>query len=251
MTLFLVVLASAIGSAGTALLAALCLPREGGGFAARTKTAVLSYATGTMLAAALLGMIPHALRQMPAGPVFGTVLMGIVGFFILEKLLVWRHCHEAECQAHPQAGPLILIGDGLHNLIDGVAIATSFHQSIALGIATSVAVVAHEIPQEIGDIAILMHSGYTKRRAVLLNTLASLSTLAGALGAWIAAARAAALAPYAMAVSAASFLYIALADLTPDHRRRPRLRDTLLQLAGIGAGIATICAVHAVMRAAG
>jgi zinc and cadmium transporter len=125
-----------------------------------------------------------------------------------------------------------------------VAIALAFRQSVALGLATTVAVVAHEIPQEIGDITILLHSGYSKLKAVVANTLASLTTFAGALGTWWAGERAAALAPYAMAVSAASFLYIALADLTPDHRTQTRLRDTLVQLAGIAAGIATIALIR-------
>jgi zinc and cadmium transporter len=243
MTFFLLLLCSLAGSAGSALLASLLLLRRSE-FPPRVKTALLSYATGTMLGAALLGMIPHALEHLSVRTGLGTVLAGIVGFFVLEKLLLWRHCHEPGCPAHSQAGSLILLGDAGHNLLDGVAIALAFRQSIALGLATTVAVVAHEIPQEIGDITILLHSGYSKFKAVFANTLASLTTFVGALGAWWAGEKAAALAPYAMAISAASFLYIALADLTPDHRTQTRLRDTLIQLSGIAAGIATIALIH-------
>lgn len=244
MTFLLLLVCALAGSVGSALLAsALLLGR--GGFSPRLKTLLLSYATGTMLAAALLGMLPHALAHLSVPVALGTVRAGIVGFFVLEKLLVWRHCHEADCQVHASAGPLILLGDAVHNLIDGVAIALAFRQSVSLGLATTVAIVAHEIPQELGDITILLHSGYSKFQAVFANTAASLTTLVGALVAWWAGAQAAALAPYAMAVAAASFLYIALSDLTPDHRTQTRLRDTLLQLGGIAAGIATIVLIHA------
>lgn len=122
-----------------------------------------------------------------------------------------------------------------------MAIALAFRQSVSLGLATTVAIVAHEIPQELGDITILLHSGYSKFKAVFANTAASLTTLVGALVAWWAGAQAATLAPYAMAVAAASFLYIALADLTPDHRTQTRLRDTLLQLGGITAASPRSC----------
>ena len=243
MTFFLLLVCSLAGSVGSALLASLLLLRRGE-FSPRMKTTLLSYATGTMLGAALLGMIPHALEHLPVHTGLATVLAGLVGFFVLEKLLVWRHCHEPGCPAHAQAGSLILLGDAVHNLIDGVAIALAFRQSVALGLATTVAVVAHEIPQEVGDLTILLHSGYSRFKAVFANTLASLTTFVGALGAWWGGERAAALAPYAMAVAAASFLYIALADLTPDHRTQTRLRDTLLQLGGIAAGIATIALIQ-------
>jgi zinc and cadmium transporter len=242
MTLLLVIVFSLLGSVGCVLLASLLFVgrRE---FSARGKTTVLSYATGTLLGAALLGMIPHALERLPARTALATVLAGIVGFFVLEKLLVWRHCHEPGCQVHAQAGPLILVGDAVHNFIDGVAIALAFQQSTALGIATALAVIAHEIPQEVGDIMILVHHGWSRGRAVLYNTLASLTTLPGALLAYWAGRHMATIAPYALAVSAASFIYIALADLTPDHRTHARARDTLVQITGIGAGIATILLV--------
>lgn len=243
MTLLLVIVFSLLGSIGS-VLAASALFGLRLDFSTRFKTAVLSYATGTLLGAACLGMLPHALEHLPARTALGTLLAGVVGFFILEKLLVWRHCHEGDCRAHAQTGPLILVGDAVHNSIDGVAIALAFQQSWPLGIATSLAVIAHEIPQEVGDIMILVHHGWSRRRAVLYNALASLTTVPGALLAYWAGARITGLAPYALAVSAASFLYIALADLTPDHRTQTRLRASIVQVAGIAAGIGTILLVH-------
>ncbi len=248
MTLVLILIFSLLGSVGAVLLAAaLFLARLD--FSSRLKTIILSYATGSLLGAAFLGMIPHALEHGPAHAVLATVLAGIVGFFILEKLLVWRHCHEADCRAHARAGPLILVGDAVHNAIDGMAIALAFQQSWALGIGTALAVMAHEIPQEIGDIMILIHHGWSRGRAVLYNVMSSLTTIPGALLACWIGNRISGAAPYALAVSAASFIYIALADLTPDHRTQTRFRATLLQMIGIATGIGTIILVHALKHA--
>jgi zinc and cadmium transporter len=119
---------------------------------------LLSYAIGTLLGAAFLGMIPNALEQNTALAISGTVLAGIVIFFVLEKIIIWRHCHEVECEAHGSAGPLILIGDAFHNFVDGFVIAAAFLTSVPLGIAASLAVIAHEIPQEVGDFAILLEN---------------------------------------------------------------------------------------------
>ncbi|MFC2037398.1 ZIP family metal transporter [Chloroflexota bacterium] len=140
---------------------------------------LISYAAGTLLGAAFLGLIPHALSRIPVSSALGTVLIGIVLFFILEKLVVWRHCHDQQCEVHGMAGPLLLIGDAFHNFADGVIIAATFVASVPLGIATSLSVIAHEIPQEVGDLAILLESGYSKKRALVYNALSSLSTLPG------------------------------------------------------------------------
>ena len=131
---------------------------------------LLSYATGTLLAAAFLGMIPEGLAQAPALHVSVTVLAGIVAFFLLEKVVLWRHCHVTDCEVHGHAGPLILVGDGLHNFVDGLVIAATFVTSIPLGVAASLAVLAHEVPQEVGDFAILLDSGYSRcPRGLLLS----------------------------------------------------------------------------------
>jgi len=205
---------------------------------------LIGYATGTLLGAAFLGLIPHSLAEIPASPALSTVLIGIVLFFVLEKLVVWRHCHNQQCEVHSTAGPLLLVGDAFHNFVDGVIIAAAFVTSIPLGIAASLGVIAHEIPQEVGDLAILLESGYPRKRAVAYNVLSSLSTLPGALLAYLALQGIQRLTPYIMALSAASFIYIAIADLVPNLHRHTGLASSLRQLVLMLAGIATISLFH-------
>lgn len=199
---------------------------------------LISYATGTLLGAAFLGMIPAGLKQASAVALMATVLAGMVLFFILEKLVLWRHCHDGDCAVHGRAAPLILIGDAFHNFVDGVVIAGAFLNAVPLGIATALAVIAHEVPQEVGDFAILLESGYGRTKALLLNALSAAATLPGAMLAyfWLGETREAV--PYILALSAASFIYIAAADLIPNLHRQTTLfasaRQLLLLLAGIG-----------------
>jgi zinc and cadmium transporter len=206
--------------------------------------ALLGYATGTLLGAAFLGMIPTALAGQTAIAISSTVLVGIVAFFILEKLVIWRHAHEHNGDSAVAAGPLILIGDAFHNFVDGVVIAGAFLTSVPLGISVSLAVVAHEIPQEVGDFAILLDSGYSKTRALLLNLLSALATLPGALIGYFFLAEAAALVPFILALSAASFIYIAIADLVPGLTRQRGFRVSVIQLLLLLSGIATIALFH-------
>lgn len=133
----------------------------------RLLPALLSYAAGTLLGAAFLGMIPNAVDGASAARVSASVMFGIIGFFVLEKIIVWRHSHGADIDAKGQTGSLILVGDAFHNFVDGVLIAGAFMTSIPLGISASIAVIVHEIPQEVGDFAILLDSGYSKLRALL------------------------------------------------------------------------------------
>ena len=200
---------------------------------------LLSYATGTLLGAAFLGMLPKALEQAPPLAITGTVLAGLVAFFILEKLVIWRHCHDETCEEHShQGGALILVGDAFHNFVDGVVIAAAFLTSVPMGITAALAVIAHEIPQELGDFAILLHSGFSNARAFAYNLLSSLATLPGAIIGWFWLAEVRQAIPYVLAISAASFIYIAVADLVPGLHRRTGARavasQTLLILAGIG-----------------
>ena len=201
---------------------------------------LVSYATGTLLGAAFLGMIPAGLEQAPARDVLTAVLAGIVLFFVLEKLVLWRHCHDSNCEVHGQAAPLILIGDAFHNFVDGVVIAAAFLTSVPLGVATAIAVIAHEIPQEIGDFAILLESGYSRSRALVLNTLSAVTTLPGAVLAYFWLAEAQSLVPYVLALSAASFIYIATADLVPNLHRKIKLSDSVIQVVLLLAGVMTI-----------
>jgi zinc and cadmium transporter len=207
---------------------------------------LLSYAIGTLLGAAFLGMIPNALQQNTAVAISGTVLAGIVIFFVLEKLIIWRHCHDAECEVHGAAGPLILIGDAFHNFVDGFVIAAAFLTSVPLGIAASLAVIAHEIPQEVGDFAILLENGYSKTRAFVLNLLSSLTTLPGAVIAYFFLGATREAVPFILALSAASFIYIAIADLVPGLHRQTGLKPAITQLALILTGIGTIAAFRLV-----
>ena len=199
---------------------------------------LIAYATGTLLAAALLGLIPHALKHVSPLPILSTLLAGIILFFILEKLVIWRHCHNAECDIHKTVGPMILIGDAVHNLVDGVIIAATFLISVPIGIVAGLSIIAHEIPQEVGDFGILLHSGYPKKKALLLNILSSLTTLPAAIIAYFALETVHAIIPYIMAISAASFLYISLADLSPELHLKVgishAIRQFILMLAGVG-----------------
>lgn len=201
---------------------------------------LLCYATGTLLGAAFLGMIPKAFSQSPALEVSVALLAGFIAFFGLEKLVIWRHCHERECNVHSSAGSLILIGDAFHNFVDGVVIAAAFLTSVPLGIATALAVIAHEVPQEIGDFAILLDSGYDRWTALLLNTLSAAATLPGAVLGYYWLAETMEAMPYVLAISAASFIYIAAADLIPALHRQATPGASFGQFALLLAGIGTI-----------
>ena len=201
---------------------------------------LVSYATGTLLGSAFLGMIPKALHLSSPFAVSATILAGLLLFFLLEKLVIWRHCHAENCETHTRAGTLILIGDAFHNFVDGTVITAAFLSDIHLGIITSIAVIAHEIPQEMGDFAILLESGYTKRKAYLYNLLSSITAVFGAIIAYFYLKTTQTLVPFVLAISAASFIYIALADLIPGLHRTIEFKGSLIQLALLLSGIGTI-----------
>ncbi|MDI6774049.1 MAG: ZIP family metal transporter [Verrucomicrobiota bacterium] len=205
---------------------------------------LVSYAIGTLLGAALLGMIPHALEHLAAGSVMTTVLASLIGFFVLESVVLWRHCHERDCRVHETTAILILVGDAFHNFVDGLVIAAAFLASVPVGVAASLAVIAHEIPQEAGDFGILLHAGYSRRKALTLNLLSASTTLAGALGGYVGIQTLRSVAPHVLCVSAASFLYIALADLIPGRRGQRGARGLVVELILIAAGVGTILALQ-------
>lgn len=239
MLLAWIIVFSILGSLGAIAGAALLLF-----FPERTRMTLLpcllSYATGTLLGAAFLGMIPNALQQSTPIAISGTVLVGIIIFFSLEKIVIWRHCHDAECEVHGAAGLLILFGDAFHNFVDGFVIAAAFLTSVPLGIAASLAVIAHEVPQEVGDFAILLDNGYSKKQALTFNTLSSAFTLPGAVIAYFFLEATREAVPFILALSAASFIYIAIADLVPNLHRQVGLKSALMQLVLLLAGIGTI-----------
>jgi zinc and cadmium transporter len=220
---------------------------------------LVSFATGTLLGAAFLGLIPHALEANGPGGAHGigaALLLGILSFFLLEKFVLWRHCHDDPCEMHSPShatrdaasARLILVGDAFHNVLDGVLIAAAFMTDAKLGIVTALAVFAHEIPQEVGDLAILLHGGFSRRRALVLNLLTSLTSVLGAVLAYFALSAALPLLPYALAFAAASFLYVAVADLIPGLHRRVDIRAGVEQLAFILAGVALVFLTHQQMH---
>lgn len=215
---------------------------------------LVSFATGALLAAALLDLLPEAIEK--AGPhnigaVCATLLGGLLLFFVLEKLVLWRHCHTDDCDGHvadhhraAASTWLVLIGDGFHNVLDGVLMAAAFMTDPHLGVVTALAIFSHEIPQEVGDLAILLHGGMSRGRALLLNLITSLTSVAGGVIAYFALSAATSFLPYAIAAAASSFLYIAVADLIPGLHRRIDAASAVSQFVLICAGAGLIYGVH-------
>jgi len=257
-TLGLIVVFTALSGFVSALAASVFLA-----LGERKRAAVLphlvSFATGALLGAAFLGLIPHALDQIGAGGTHAVglaLLLGILTFFLLEKFVLWRHCHDDPCEMHSPShagrdaasATLILAGDAFHNVLDGVLVAAAFMTDPRLGIVTALAVAAHEVPQEVGDLAILLHGGLSRRRALTLNLATSLTSVLGGVLAYVALGSALHLLPYALAFAASSFIYVAVADLIPGLHRRVDLKAGLEQVLFIGLGVAVVYFTHQQMH---
>lgn len=212
---------------------------------------LVSYAIGALLGAVFLEILPHAFElNHDVHTMAGTVLFGILLFFTLEKLVLWRHCHHTEeCEVHGvhnghtdhgRSGMMIMVGDTFHNFVDGILIAAAFMVDVQVGIVTSLAIIAHEIPQEVGDFLILLHSGYTRRQAFIFNLLSSMATLVGGVLAYFALQSMQGVVPYFLGIAAASMIYVAVADLIPGLHKRPEIKATIQQVSLIGLGIGTI-----------
>jgi zinc and cadmium transporter len=232
---------------------------------------LVSYAIGALLGAAFLEVLPHAIiASADASSSAATVLAGILGFFVLEKLVLWRHCHTEHCEGHePQilvhghghgrgahdsgrSGLLILIGNSFHSFVDGVLIAAAFMENTQLGVVTALAMIAHEIPQEVGDFLILLHSGYTRNKAMGYTLVSSLAMLIGGLLAYSALSVMQGAVPVFLALAAASMIYVAVADLIPGLHKHTKLKATVQQVSLIGAGVASIWFAHVIVdRVAG
>jgi len=254
MTLLWTLLATTVGGLLSAAIASsfVLLPEQR---RARLLPHLISFATGAMLAAALLALLPEAVEAAGPGrvPAIGAALLaGIALFFVLEKLVLWRHCHTDDCESHVPseahraraAGAIVLIGDAVHNAFDGVLIAAAFLTDVRLGLVTTLAITAHEVPQELGDLAVLLHSGMKPRRALLFNMLSGFSSVLGALVGYFALREAIVALPYAIAVAAASLIYVAVADLIPGLHRRVDPQGSLMQVVLIGLGVAAIVATE-------
>ena len=214
---------------------------------------LISFAVGALLAAVFLDILPHAFGTAAVPrPIAATILFGILFFFVLEKLVLWRHCHETQCDAHDarpaqhdhgRSGMMIIVGDTVHNFVDGVVIAAAFVADIEVGVVTAIAIIAHEIPQEVGNFLVLLHSGYSRARALALNALSSLAMLAGGVLAYYSLQEIQQIIPMLLAFAAASMIYVAVADLIPGLHRRPEIAAGVQQITLIVAGVATVWVV--------
>lgn len=220
---------------------------------------LISYAVGALLGAVFLDILPHAFEMAGnAAQTAATLLAGILLFFVLEKLVLWRHCHVEECEAHETApagnhdhgrsGMMLMVGDTFHNFVDGILIAAAFLTDVKLGLVTAIAIIAHEIPQEVGDFLVLLHSGYTKRAALAFNAVSSLAMLVGGVLAYFALQKLEHSIPTLLALAAASMLYVAVADLIPGLHKRPQIQASIEQVGLITAGIATIWIVGVLLH---
>jgi len=201
---------------------------------------LVSYAVGALLGVALLELLPQALVRLDPRRVFGTLLVGILSFFVLEKLAIWRHCHTHDCDVHRSSAPLVLLGDAAHNFLDGAVIAAAAITSVPLAVSTAIAVFAHEIPHEIGDFAILLHAGHSRSRALMFNAMAAAAGVLGAALALVFLDAMPRLEPYFLSFATASFLYVAMSDLIPDLHRGTFDDNAMRQVVLVGAGILTI-----------
>ena len=253
MTLFYIVLATLVGGLLSVLIAASLTVTLLG----RLVRHLVSLSVGVLLGTALLHVLPEAFEsQVPPQALFATLLGGLLFFFLLEKAELYRHGHHHEGDGHHhhhdfdadqagRGGYAVLVGDSIHNFCDGIIIAAAFLADVQLGIVTAVAVVAHEIPQEVGDYIVLLNAGFSRRKALLYNGLSGLaSVLGGVLGYYIVGPWEAYF-PYLLVAASSSFVYVAVADLLPQLQRRLPLRQTLAQIGWIGAGLALVVAVKA------
>ena len=248
MLLAQILLACVAGSVLSLALAALVAFRV----TSRWIPTLVSYAVGALLGAVFLDLLPHIFEDTKSpARVAAFILFGILAFFVLEKLLLWRHHHgdEGHDQGHShdqgRSGYMIVVGDSFHNFTDGIIIAAAFMADPRVGVVTAVAIIAHEIPQEIGDFLVLLHSGFSRRKALAMNALSGLATVVGALIAYFALGRVLQWIPEILAIAAASMIYVAVADLIPGLHKRTAIRETLLQVAFIAIGIASIWIIHA------
>ncbi len=244
---------------------------------------LISYAIGAMLGAVFLEILPEAIKiASNVQHMTATVLFGILLFFTLEKLVIWRHCHGDHCEVHAihteeecpethphttkykpvsvkqplvnlhtanhhthahdhgRSGMMVMIGDTFHNFVDGILIASAFMVDVKVGIVTAIAIIAHEIPQEVGDFLILLHSGYSKKQAFIFNLVSSFATVVGGAIAYFALSHVQGWIPTILGLAASSMLYVAVADLIPSLHKRTELHATISQLVLIACGVASI-----------
>lgn len=228
-------LASALGSIFALLGGALVIWRED--LARRFSLALVSFAAGSLISVAFFDLIAEAVEIGPYDDVAFAVVLGLLAVFFLEKTVIWHHCHEGRCDVHQISTSMVLVGDSIHNFVDGLAIALSFAADPRIGIATTIAIFFHEVPQEIGDFGVLLHAGYTRMQVILFNVWTALLTFAGALVGYFFVPFVSSALPMILGFTAGTFLYIATSDLLPELRHREEGAEAwhiLALLFGIG-----------------
>jgi zinc and cadmium transporter len=256
LTLLYIIAATAAGGVLSVALAAVIAFRVLGTVVQR----LVSFAAGVLLGAAFLELLPHAFAfGIDAHKLFATLLGGLLAFFLLEKFALWRHSHHHEHDGHGhehgfdaheagKSGLLILVGDSLHNFADGILIAAAFLADPWLGFVTTVGIIAHEVPQEIGDFIVLLNAGYTRSRALAYNGIASLASILGGVGGYFALDSMRDATPYVVVLAASSFIYIAVADLIPWMQRRTDSRTSVWQVALVSAGVVMVGMLHSLLH---
>ena len=210
-------------------------------FLKRIVMALVGFASGSLIGGAFIHLLPESLEKSGQA-MFYYVVVGIVFFFVMEKFLYWRHCHEETCPVHIFAY-VNLIGDGIHNFIDGMIIAASFALSYDLGFATTLAVIFHEIPQEIGDFGVLIYGGLSKRRALAYNFISALTAVAGSLVTYYLTSYVQDVGGFLVPFAAGGFIYIAATDLMPELHKKYQARESIIQLVAILIGIGLMLAL--------
>ncbi|MEM3364293.1 MAG: ZIP family metal transporter [Candidatus Micrarchaeia archaeon] len=208
---------------------------------------LIAFAVGAMMGGALLHLMPEAIEEIDVMAAFILLFIGFMLFFVIEKFLHWRHCHEGDCKIHggsitgkkgkiKPAAYLNLIGDSVHNFIDGVIIAVSFVTSIEVGIASAIAIALHEIPQEFGDFAVLVHSGIKPKKALIYNLFTAFTAVVGGIAGYFFLTAVTSATPYLLTIAAGGFLYIAAADLVPELHNEIRPHTSAIQFIAILLG---------------
>lgn len=234
---------SVLGSLGGLLTASLVLLVRND-LRTRLVPWLVSFAVGTLLGASLFNLLPEALEGQSVDATMITLVVGILTFFVLEKVVLWHHCHDdEECAAHKRAASLVVIGDAVHSFVDGAVIAAATIVSPALGVTTALAVAAHEIPQEMGDAAILMSAGYSRRTALGLNIASAGGGVLGAVMMLAFGSMVPLVIPKVLAFAAGAFLYVAMADLIPSLHQGRFDAGSFRQLGLIVLGLAAIAAL--------
>jgi zinc and cadmium transporter len=198
---------------------------------------LVGLSAGTLMGGAFIHLIPEALEELPAVFLFSLVLFSFIIFYFIEKILHWRHCHEEDCQVHT-FGYLNLIGDSIHNFIDGLIIAATFLIDIKLGLTTSIAIALHEIPQEIGDFGVLIYAGFKRAKALILNFLVALTVVVGGIVGYFLSFYLEELIIYLLPFAAGGFLYISTSDLIPEIRKERDVKKSLISFTFFLIGIA-------------